>query len=163
MMAASPTGSKPPIAPACVSALEPGRAAAPAPRAELSSTKVAISSGTRFAAEGCAPCADSIAVSGLGIPVAVPLGRGPGPGPEVRAIEAGRPALPGSALGRSAPGKLALTRSGPEEPGIGKSRPPRPGTGQSAASPSEGKSPAGRFDLALRRIVGLARIVAAPK
>src|ERR1700690_3236144 len=107
MIAASPAGSRPPIAPACVSALEPGREAAPAPRAELSSTKVAISSGTRFAAEGCAPRADSIAFSGLDLPVAAPFGRGPGPGPEVLAIKAGKPALPESALDRSTPGKLA--------------------------------------------------------
>ena len=56
-----------------LSRLESGREAAPAPRAELSSTRVAISSGTPSAPEGCVRCAFSCPDLGL---LPVPARRG---------------------------------------------------------------------------------------
>ena len=139
MMAASLAGSTPACKPALGSGLESGREADPAPKAELSSTRVAISSGTPSAPEGCAICTLSCAVSALDFPLAAPLFGGPGRAPDDRAAKCVSPEFP---------------TPEPLSPAPANSTPPRPETGSSAASPSGGKSAAWRIDLALQLIVG---------
>ena len=137
--AASLAGSRPAWEPALGSGLESGREAVPAPRAELSRTRVAISSGTPSAPEGCAPCVFSCPVSALEFPVEAPFFGEPVLAPANRAVKCAEPAFP---------------RPEPLRPAPANSTPPRPGTGRSAASPSGGKSAAWRIDLALQRMVG---------
>ena len=144
-MAASLAGSRPGCRPAAWSGLEPGHRAAPTPRAELSRTRLAISSGTPSAAEGCA----SGAVSGPEFPPATGFGCWPGREPEDLArmrceLAPGNPEPPWPAPARAEPGRAELDSS--------RSNPPRPGIGRNAASPSVGKSSAWRIDLALKRI-----------
>ena len=140
-MAASPAGSSPIRWPASPFGIEPGHDAAPAPRAELSRTRLAISSGTPSAAEGCARAS----VSGLEFPLAARFCFWPGREPLDWAENwAG-------ILGRPGPDIPKPPRPSPASAGMA-SRPPRHGKGRKAGSPSVGESSAGRIDLAPKRI-----------
>jgi len=104
-------------------------------------------------AEGCALSALSIAFSGLEPASELPSGLGPGLAPEELAIEEGSPGLPAPSLNLFAPDKWRFARSEPEKPGFDTPRPPMAAAEHSAASPSEGRPPAERIDLALQRMV----------
>src|ERR1700722_542002 len=163
IMAASLAGSSaafapPAFAPGPGSVLESGRVPGPTPKAELSSTRVAISSGTPTLTEGCELCALSRPVSALELPFAAPFGCEPGPDSGDREEKRLIPELPGPGfpwlicpvrpVRPVCPTCPAPANSTPPNPG-----PPSVGIGRSAASPSGGKSAAKRIDLALQRML----------
>src|SRR5580698_7169890 len=150
MMAASLVGSSPALSAAFDPAPGSGREAGPVPKAELSSTRVAISSGTPSLPEGCANCRLSSPISVLELspelPLAAPFATTPGPvpgfSPPDRAETCGMPVF-------------AISGPNPDLPipAPANSNPlPSPGNGRSTASPSGGKPAAKRIDRTFQRM-----------